>query len=111
MPLITRQENGVPLTIEQLDENFIYLESISGGSGGGSASGDLQNVLDNGGIANNIPETFIQSLKLELTSEGLGAPASLSLNKAGSGKVILTSLGAGIDIVTARILFLSCRFP
>lgn len=67
MPLITRQENGGPLTIEQLDENFLYLESISGGgsggsgtsgtsgtsgvSGGGSASGDLQTTLNAGQYA------------------------------------------------------------
>jgi hypothetical protein len=39
MPLITRQENGGPLTIEQLDENFLYLESISGGGSGSGTSG------------------------------------------------------------------------
>lgn len=49
MSLITRAQNGGPLTIEQMDNNLLYLESISGGgtgSGGTGATPSLQDVIN-----------------------------------------------------------------
>lgn len=50
MALITRSGKGSPLTIEEMDGNFTYLESISG-SGGATPS--LQDVTDIGSVTTN----------------------------------------------------------
>ena len=51
MPLITRLNNGGPLTIEQMDGNLTYLETIAlagggTGSGGSGATPSLQDVIN-----------------------------------------------------------------
>lgn len=52
MPLITRSGKGSPLTIEEMDGNFTYLESIAG-QGGSGATPSLQDITDVSSITTN----------------------------------------------------------
>jgi len=74
MPLITRTEKGSKLTIEEMDGNLTYLETLASGSGGS-------------------PFKVYTAL---LTQTGTDAPVATVLENTLGGEVIWGRVGVGI---------------